>query len=244
MTYATSSYVFGNKKFLKKYVLKNFLTLLNYKNFGLIFEFNRCERSSFNCTAKFTAKPAGNECKECSATGYTYEEHSVFMGDTIKSVKDKTWAECVVECDRYSTCTAFAYQKDLKLCYLKKSSDGEAIFKQNYIYSRFCGRRPETESAVTNEFNCPTRECRSCSTTGYTNELGYYSGAAIKTVTKNKEGNKVTRDECAKECDMELDCVATRYNRNDSKFYWLTDTQLCGVFTPLEFSRSKFLIQS
>ena len=141
------------------------------------------------------------------------------MGDTIKSVKDKTWAECVVECDRYSTCTAFAYQKDLKLCYLKKSSDGEAIFKQNYIYSRFCGRRPETESAVTNEFNCPTRECRSCSTTGYTNELGYYSGASIKTVTKNKEGNKVTRDECAKECDMELDCVATRYNRNDSKIF-------------------------
>ena len=27
-------------------------------------------------------------------------------------------------------------------------------------------------------------------------------------------------------------------------FFWLIDTQLCGVFAPLEFSRSKFLIHS
>ena len=57
------------------------------------------------------------------------------------------------------------------------------------------------------------RECNSCAQTGYTDELSYYSGGALKTVSKKEEA------ECAAECDAELDCVAILYQVNTKTCY-------------------------
>lgn len=166
--------------------------------------FSRCGRANFNCTAKFEKEPTGAECKECASTGYTYEEHRVFMGEALSTIKDKTWQECALECDKNRLCFAFAYQTVTKNCFLKKSSDGEPIYKQNFIFSRSCG---------SSEYDCPTRECNTCASTGYTTELGYYGGSSLKTLTKK------TKDECAAECEKELDCVATYYTSNNQYCY-------------------------
>ena len=57
------------------------------------------------------------------------------------------------------------------------------------------------------------RECNTCAQTGYTDELSYYSGGALKTVSKKEEA------ECAAECDAELDCVAILYQVNTKTCY-------------------------
>ena len=49
------------------------------------------------------------------------------------------------------------------------------------------------------------RECNTCAQSGYTDELSYYAGGALKTVRGKTEA------ECADECDAELDCVAILY---------------------------------
>ena len=100
--------------------------------------------------------PDGDACKECGTSGYTYE-HKVFMGDTVRTLDNKSWKECAEECDKYSTCFAFSYNTVTKKCFMKRTSMGNPIYKENFVHSRACG---------TSESNCPSRECSTCSDWG------------------------------------------------------------------------------
>ena len=132
----------------------------------------RCGHTEFNCPAKNVTAAFGNECKECSTAGYTYENHVLMGAYTDRTHNDKTWAECAAECDKNSNCYSFAYQTQTRTCYLKRKhaeTDVTYLHKENFVFSRRCG---------TTEFNCPNRECNTCQATGFTNELEYYSGAS------------------------------------------------------------------
>ena len=108
---------------------------------------DRCGLTEFNCDPKPTKEPQGGECKHCATTGYTYE-HRVFMGDTLRKLEDKTWEECAEECDKNTACFAFSYQTEAKRCYLKRGSNGIAVYKEGFVHSRNCGTSP---------FSCPGR---------------------------------------------------------------------------------------
>ena len=78
------------------------------------------------------------------------------------------------------------------------------VYKANFVHSRSCGTTP---------YECPNRECNTCSETGYTSELSYYSGANVRYVTVDSEAG------CAAECDAELECVAVFYQKNIKRCY-------------------------
>ena len=163
----------------------------------------RCGYSDMNCTAP-VVPPAEDVCKECSATGYTYETQ-VHIGFPLEKLENKSWLDCTAECDQNSKCDSFAYHAEKRNCFLKSSRLSPphpstslyprdfATYKEGFVYSRSCGR---------SGLDCQSKACESCAETGYTSERYFYNGMPLKSV------NGVTLNECAAECDKVLLCLA------------------------------------
>ena len=156
-----------------------------------------------NCTAPVVPPAQDDVCKECSATGYTYETH-VHIGFPLEKIENKSWLDCTAECDQNSKCDSFAYHTEKKNCFLKSASLSPptsstylyprdfATYKEGFVYSRSCGR---------SGLDCQSKACESCAETGYTSERYFYNGMPLKSV------NGVTLNECAAECDKEFYCL-------------------------------------
>ena len=120
----------------------------------------------------------------------------MYQGNIIKIIVDQSWADCTESCRDLSSCAAFSYHAAGKICIAHSKIEGDAVYKENFVFSRPCG---------TTEFNCPKSECRSCQTTGYTTESESFdisAKTAIRTVRVD------TELECAQECDSDVYCIS------------------------------------
>ena len=164
----------------------------------------RCE--DIGCPPKIETIPEelaeDDICKECTSGGYTYE-YMMYKGEILQLLLDRSWLECAEACDKNGACQVFTYNTKYKKCYLEKlygGGDGPPPFyKKNFVHSRPCGPAGKNK--------CEPVECNTCSDMGYTTEKQRYRGATIRTITQ-------TEKECAKECDLEADCLAMVYDKN------------------------------
>ena len=164
----------------------------------------RCEE--VGCPSKIEIIPEDlaedDICKECLSGGYTYE-YMIDKGQILGLVLDRSWLECADECDKNELCQVFTYNTKYKKCYLVKlngENDGPPpVYKKNFVHSKPCGPAGKN--------NCQPRECNTCSDMGYTTEKQLYRGALIRKITQT------TENECAKECDLEADCLAIYYDK-------------------------------
>ena len=165
----------------------------------------RCD--SVECPPKIETIPddlaEDDICKECTSGGYTYE-HMVYKGDILQLLLDRSWLECAEACGKNAVCQVFTYNTKYKKCYLEKlyvgDDGGPPVYKKNFVHSRPCGPAGKNK--------CQPAECNTCSDMGYTTEKQRYRGATIRTITQTSE------KECAKECDLEADCLAMSYDKN------------------------------
>ena len=128
-----------------------------------------------NCTPKTFEPRITNECEKCQEAGYTLE-NKIFILSPRKGygIKNKSWEECVDACEKDVKCTGFAYQTVEKTCFLQDTQEGEPVYKENFLYSRPCGKAG---------FGCEHKECKSCQETGYTTELSYIAGTGKENIS-------------------------------------------------------------